>query len=163
MPLYGDPPFEYGEAPYGYGPYGGDLLIIPYELPEFPTALPTFTNPQDAFDASYTSTSGLVYVGETTIDCESWSVQLGVDQAIGTCRFTVPLPRPESIVGGAEVTIVGGHNDLVGVLFSGRIISWSSEMSMRGDTMDVTAVGWLSLLNDADLYELSFTGPISLS
>jgi hypothetical protein len=153
----------WGGFTWGDGTIWGGEPAEPAEPRSLLPDIPTLSSAQEALDAFHTYTRGLVYVGDTTVDASSWSAQFGVDQASSTCRFTVPLPRPDSIVGGAEVTIVGGHNDLVGVLFSGRVISWDADMALRGDTLTVTAVGWLSLLNDLDLYELTFPGPVSLS
>jgi hypothetical protein len=125
--------------------------------------LASLTTPQEALDARYTRTSGSVFVGGVTVDAVSWSAQFGVDQAVATCSFTIPLPRPETVVANAVVEIQAGHNDLVGTVFSGRIPSWEAVMDTRGDTFNVRAVGWCSLLAYPERFDLTYDGPITLS
>jgi hypothetical protein len=122
-----------------------------------------FATPQDALDATHTRTAGMVLVDGISVDAIAWDTQHGVDQATSTCRFDVPLPRPAGIVANAAVSIQGGHNDLAGTFFSGRIPSWQSSMTMRGDVLSVRAVGWSSLLNERERFELSYDGPITIS
>ena len=88
-----------------------------------------FVTAQDALDALDTTTIASVFVGGTTVEYHDWSAQFGVDQGIATARFTMSLPRPANVVANAVVEIQGGHNDLVGTLFSGRIPRWSSSMT----------------------------------
>lgn len=123
----------------------------------------SFATPQDALDARYTRTSGSVFVGGVTVDATAWSAQFGVDQSVATCSVTIPLPRPDTVVANAVVEIQAGHNDLVGTVFSGRIPSWEAVMDTRGDTLNVRAVGWCSLMAYPERFDLTYDGPITLS
>lgn len=157
---------KWGSFVWGDGTLWGELVPVvvpPYEAPAFPPPLPTLTTPQEALDATYTHRIGAVFVDGVTVDALSWNAQFGVDQGVSTCQVRVPIPRPATVVANAPVEIQGGHNDLVGTMFSGRIPSWDLDMDQRGDLLTVRAVGWASLLAYPERFDLTYDGPITVS
>jgi hypothetical protein len=162
MSGYGDLPYGYGEAPYGYGPYGGDILVPPYVKPPLFPPLPSFANAQDALDSLDTTTISAVYIGGVTVDAISWDARFGTGQ-VATATITVPLPRPDVVVANAAVECIGGHNDLVGTMFAGRIPKMEWSMSLRGNLLTIRPVGWASLLSYRSRFDLVFEGPITFN
>lgn len=122
----------------------------------------TFASPQEALDALDTAPQASVYVGGVTVDALAWDAQFDVDST-ATCRLSLSLPRPANVIANAVVEIQGGHNGLVGTLFSGRIPAWKSSVTSRGLTLDVRPVGWTSLLAYRSRYDLVFDGPITIA
>lgn len=120
----------------------------------------SFANPQSALDADDTNTISAVYINGVTVDAVSWNPKFGRQSPVATCTITIPLPRPSVVTDNAVVECIGGHNDLVGTLFSGRIPQWRNAMSLRGNLLTITAVGWASLLTYKTPVDLIFDGPI---
>ena len=120
----------------------------------------TFASAQDVLDALDTAPRSTVYVGGVTIEDISWDAQYDVD-GLATAKIAMSLPRPAAVTANAAVEAQGGHNDFVGTLFSGRIPSWQHSMG-DGNTLDVRAVGWSSLLTYRSRFDLVFDGPITI-
>lgn len=126
------------------------------------TALPTFATPQAALDALDTTCRSLAYVGGVTVDLVSWSAQFDVNSATATATIVTSLPRPAAVQSNAVVEIQGGHNDLVGTLFHGRLPRWEAAMQERGDLLTLRPVGWTSLLTYRERFDLVYDGPITI-
>ena len=120
----------------------------------------SFAAPQQALDALDTTIISAVYIGGVTVDAISWNPRFGRQSPIATCTITMPLPRPSVVTDNAVVQCIGGHNDLAGTMFSGRIPQWRNAMSLRGNLLTITAVGWASLLTYKTPVHLIFDGPI---
>jgi hypothetical protein len=115
---------------------------------------------QEALDARTTDTRTMVFVDGISVRCVHWDVQHGVDRQMSTARVTIPLPRPLQVAPNAEVVIEGGHDNLRGVLFHGRLPAWRHSMGSRGDLLTIRPVGWLSLLAYRERFDLTFDGLI---
>lgn len=124
--------------------------------------MPSFATPQAALDALDTTTRGLAYVGGVTVELLSWSAQYDVNSATATATIVTSLPRPVSVQPNAIVEIQGGHNDLVGTLFHGRLPRWDAAMQERGDLLTLRPVGWTSLLTYRERFDLVYDGPITI-
>jgi hypothetical protein len=122
----------------------------------------TFATPQDALDSRFTNPFATVYVGGVTVDAFAWDAQFDVDST-ATAKLTVALPRPAAIEPNAVVEIQGGHNGLVGTLFSGRIPAWRNSVTSRGLLCEVRPVGWTSLLAFRSRFDLVYDGPITIA
>lgn len=120
----------------------------------------SLASPQAALDARHTNTISAVYIGGVTVPAIDWNPRFGRQSPIATCTITIPLPRPATVTDNAAVQCIGGHNDLVGTMFSGRIPQWRSAHSIRGNLLTITAVGWASLLTYRTPVDLIFQGPI---
>lgn len=160
MPVWGDLPYEYGEAPYGFGPYGGDLLIVPYDLPPLLPGPASIATPQAALNARYTQPVRTVYVAGVTVMNTGVTHRHRVGET-ATGRISMLLPRHGVVEPLAEVEIQGGVNDLVGTQFSGYIPTWEGAMTSRGNLLDVEIVGWSQLLHEPLRDDLVFPGPVA--
>jgi len=148
---------DYGSGPYGDGPYGG-IAVAARDLSQF--TLTTFPTSQDALDATYTETRNTVYIGGVMTECKSYNTQHRAGQ-MATASLVLTLPVGDHIKANAEVEIWDGHNNLMGIRFSGRIPSWNKAMTENGNLMTVRPVGWSSLLAYRERYDLEFVGPIT--
>jgi len=146
---------DYGSGPYGDGPYGGAAR----ELSQF--TLTTFPTSQDALDATYTETRNTVYIGGVMTECKSYNTQHRVGQ-MATASLVLTLPVGDHVKANAEVEIWDGHNNLMGIRFSGRIPAWKKAMTDNGNLMTIRPVGWSSLLAYRERYDLEFVGPITV-
>ncbi len=156
---------DYGSGPYGDGPYGG-IFSIPGAVPPNPRdltlfALSSFPTSQDALDATYTETHETVYIGGVMTECKSYNTQHRVGQ-MSTASVVLTLPVGDHIKANAEVEIWDGHNNLMGVRFSGRIPAWKKAITENGDLMTLRPVGWSSLLVYRERFDLTFVGPITI-
>lgn len=120
-----------------------------------------FASAQAVLNALDTHPRSTVYIGGVTVDPIDWDAQTDVD-GTATSTITLSLPRPLAVVANAVVEIQAGHDDLIGIAFSGRIPSWKSAMSTSGNLLTVRAVGWSSLLMYRERFDLTFDGPITL-
>lgn len=157
MTDYGGPP-PYGDDWYGGAPY----QITPYVLGSIIADPPSFATAQDALDARDTTTTAQVFIGGVTVDATQWDARFGQGQ-VATATITVPLPRPDVVTANAAVQCIGGHNNLVGTLFSGRIPRMDWAMSSRGNLLTIRPVGWASLLSYRSRFDLIFDGPITFN
>lgn len=121
----------------------------------------SFATPQAALDALDTDRRLTVYVGGVLTDVTGYSGQHGVRQEVATGRLDLLLPRPSHVAPNATVEVQGGHNDLVGTLFSGFIPNRRSAVSDRGNILTASLVGWAALLTEPERYDLVYPGPIS--
>ncbi len=151
---------NYGSGPYGSGPYGGggDTSVVIQNLNQF--TLTTFPTSQDALDATYTETRNTVYIGGVMTECKSYNTQHRVGQ-MATASLVLTLPVGDHIKANAEVEVWDGHNNLMGIRFSGRIPAWKKAMTENGNLMTIRPVGWSSLLAYRERYDLEFAGPIT--
>jgi hypothetical protein len=127
------------------------------------TALPSLATPQAALDQSSVMTHPrtVVYVDGVMVPHIAYSGQHDVGRT-ATGRLTLLLPRPGVVAANATVEVQGGHNDLVGTLFSGYVPNWESAMVAQGNLLDVHLVGWSALLQEPLRRDLVFQGPIAL-
>lgn len=116
---------------------------------------------QQALDALDTDARLTVYVNGVLTDVTGYSGQHGVRQEVATGRLDLLLPRPAWVTPNAPVEVQGGHNDLVGTIWSGFIPNRKSSLTDRGAVFSVSMVGWAALLAEPERYDLVYPGPIS--
>jgi hypothetical protein len=121
--------------------------------------LASLSGPQDALDARETDTTLAVYLGGVLTPYLSYAAQHAVGET-ATGRITLALPRPPQIVANASVVVQGGHNDLVGTIFSGTIRRWDFAMSDRGDILTLTLAGASRRMHEPLRRDIVFAGPV---
>lgn len=142
---YGD----YGYGRYGVGAYGGT-----------PTA--PFADVQQAVDAMHKPVQWLVLVGGVATTCTAVTTRYSVDEPVGTCMLTLPLPLPANVTFGADVEVQAGYPGAVGAIFRGVVPTLRGAISRTGRTATIIAASHGGRLARKDTNDLVLSGPISL-
>jgi hypothetical protein len=144
-------------------------MVAPFPRPLREPPIPTFASTQEALDAPHTNTRQAVWVNDVLTSVESYSTQHRVGR-MATATIVIPLRDASGnlvdishIVPNAEVEIQDGHNNLVGRRFWGRLPAWQRAFTSQGDLLTLYPVGWSSLLDYKERFDLIYTGPIKLS
>ena len=136
-----------------------------YATPAPPAQYATLQDILAAGDTGANDTPTLhqvVYIGGVLTEITAFDAQHDVDAAIATATLEMELPRAAHVVANAEVLVQAGWNTYLQTVFNGRIPRWKGSISADDSALTVTAVGWSSLLNYADRFDLVYEGPISL-